>query len=77
VEVATVTTLLNTGGSGDLAGSWQVTAVTAAGPQETQSVTHVVPAQLSQHRNLGWPGLTALRDREPDKTRSAGACSVH
>lgn len=39
---------------------WQLRAVAAvaavtAGPQETQSVTHVVPAQLSlgSHRNLG------------------------
>ena len=43
-------TLLNTGGSGDLAGrscdSWQL--------QETQSVTHVVPAQLSPAAQESW-----------------------
>jgi len=57
-------TLLNTGGCQE---TWlaatAVTAGSSSGPQETQSVTHVVPAQLSQpaHRNLGWQSQTRLR----------------
>ena len=61
VEVADI---VNTGGCQE---TWlaatAVTAGSSSGPQETQSVTHVVPAQLSQpaHRNLGWPSETRLR----------------
>jgi hypothetical protein len=51
-------TLLNTGGSGDLAGrscdSWQL--------QETESVTHVVPAQLSPAAQESWLAESARPD---------------
>ena len=56
-------TLLNTGGSGVLAGrscdSWQL--------QETQSVTHVVPAQLSPAAQESW--LAVSGREEPDQSQ--------
>lgn len=58
--------MLNTGGSGDLAGhscdSWQLV------PRRHSQLHMLSPHSfLSPHRNLGWPGESMIEE-EPDKT---------